>query len=66
MTKIINKVKKLEKKLEKLNKKFVLCEEHEAWQILADIDTIEGKIDMLLTGNPPSHYGFKKNSVGTN
>ena len=51
-------ITKLENKLTKLNKKFVLCEEHEGWQILAEIDTIEGRIDMLRTGNPPSAYGF--------
>ena len=58
ITKLENKLTKLENKLTKLNKKFVLCEEHEGWQILAEIDTIEGRIDMLRTGNPPSAYGF--------
>jgi uncharacterized protein YaaR (DUF327 family) len=51
-------ITKLENKLTKLNKKFALCEEHEAWQILSEIDEVEGRIDMLRTGNPPSAYGF--------
>ena len=56
----MRKSERLEKKLEKLNKKFALCEEHEAGQLLAEIDEVEGRIDMLRTGNPPSHYGFRK------
>jgi len=51
-------ITKLENKLTKLNKKFALCGEHEARQILSEIDEVEGRIDMLRTGNPPSTYGF--------
>ena len=59
----MRKLEQLEKRLERRNKKFPLCEEHEAWQILAEIDEVEGRIDMLLTGNPPSFYGFRKGAT---
>tara|TARA_R100000152_G_C6770323_1_gene196456 strand:- start:458 stop:643 length:186 start_codon:yes stop_codon:yes gene_type:complete len=56
-------ITKLENKLTKLQKKFALCEEDEAWQILAEIDEIEGRIDMLRTNNPPSAYGFTEENT---